>query len=222
MKRFLVALAASASAVALATPASAGIFIGVSFNGSPITQVATDASIGSVNYNTTSGGYFFNTNGTGFPLLLQPNLLTQSVNIQQAGGNGGTLSIYVTQTDLNAFNGFLASTFTSNTIANASVVLSTYYSASNALFGGTQLRSASFSDIGTFAGVNPLTLSLPYSQTVRYDITFGPGAGNFNGTANLTTSVPEPAAWALMVMGFAGLGYAVRRRPKVTARVRFA
>jgi hypothetical protein len=220
MKRILFALAASAAAIASAAPASAGIFIGVSFNGGPITQVATDASTGSVNYNTTNGGFFFNTNGTGFPLLLQPNLVTQSINIEQAGGNGGTLSIFITQTDLNSFNGFLQSSFTSNTISNASAVLRTYYSASNALFGGTQLQSATFNNMGTFLGVNPLTLSLPFSETVRYDITFGPGTGNFNGTANLTTSVPEPRTWGMMMLGFVGLGYAVRRRPKAP-RVRF-
>jgi hypothetical protein len=221
MKYILFALTASAMAIASATPASAGIFIGVSVNGGPITQVAADAATGTVNYNTTTGGYFFNTNGTGFPLLLQPNLLTQSVNIEQAGGTGGTLSIYITQTDLNSFNGFLASSFTSNTMSNATAVLRTYYSASNALFGGTQLQSASFSNMGTFMGVNPLTLSLPWSQTARYDITFGAGSGNFNGTANLTTSVPEPRTWGMMILGFVGLGYAARRRPKVT-RVRFA
>ncbi len=222
MKRILFALAASGLAIAAASPASAGIFIGVSVNGGPITQVAVDAATGSVNYNTTSGGFFFNTNGTGAPLLLQPNLLTQSVNIENAGGAGGTLSIFITQTDLSAFNGFLRSTFTSNTISNATAVLTSYYSAANALFGGTQLQTASFNGTGMFGGTNQLALNLPFSETVRYDLTFGPGTGNFNGTANLTTAVPEPATWAMMIAGFVGLGYAVRRRPKMSARVRFA
>jgi len=218
----LFALTASGLALAAATPASAGIFIGVSINGGPITQVATDGSTGSVNYNTTTNGFFFNTNGTGFPLLLQPSLLTQSVNIGQTG-NGGTLSIYITQTDLSALSGSLASTFTSNTITNASVVLSSYYSTANALFGGTLLQSSSFSGTGTFAGVNPLTLNLPFSETVRYDLTFGPGSGNFNGTANLTmVAVPEPTTWAMMMLGFVGLGYTVRRRPKTNVRIRYA
>ena len=35
-------------------------------------------------------------------------------------------------------------------------------------------------------------------------------------------AVPEPATWALMMLGFGGVGYAVRRKPKVGARVRFA
>lgn len=34
--------------------------------------------------------------------------------------------------------------------------------------------------------------------------------------------VPEPATWAMMVAGFGAVGYALRRREKVTAKVRFA
>ena len=220
MKRSLLALAVSSLALVAASPASAGIFIGVSINGGPITQVALDGGSGSVNYNTTTGGYFFNSNGTGSPLVLQPNLLTQSVNIAQAAG--GTISLYITQNNLSAFNGVLGSTFTSNTISNASVTLSTYYSAANALFGGTLLQTSAFTGTGVFTGTNLVGLNLPFSETVRYDITFGTGGGNFNGTANVTTAVPEPATWAMMMLGFAGLGVAVRRRPKTTVRVRFA
>ena len=36
------------------------------------------------------------------------------------------------------------------------------------------------------------------------------------------TAVPEPATWALMMLGFGGIGYAMRRRPTVSARIRFA
>ncbi len=74
MKRFMLALAASAAAIAVATPASAAIFIGVSVNGGPITQVATDGGSGSVNYNTTTGGYFYNIGATGSPILNQPQV----------------------------------------------------------------------------------------------------------------------------------------------------
>ena len=222
MKRTLFALATSVLAVAAASPASAGIFIGVSVNGGAITQVATDSGTGSVNFNTTDNGIFFNTNGTGFPLLVQPNLLTQSVNIM-SGNAGGTVSIFITQTDLESFSGALASTFTSNTIQNATAMLSTYYSAANALFDGTLLQSATFTGTGGFSAIDPLTRALPFSETVRYDLIFGPGSGNFNGTANLTMlAVPEPATWAMMLFGFAGLGYAVRRRPRVSTRIRFA
>lgn len=35
-------------------------------------------------------------------------------------------------------------------------------------------------------------------------------------------AVPEPATWAMMIMGFGAVGHAMRRRQKVTATVRFA
>lgn len=36
------------------------------------------------------------------------------------------------------------------------------------------------------------------------------------------TAVPEPAAWALMLLGFGAVGGLVRRRAAVTSRIRFA
>lgn len=222
MKRTLLALAASGLALAAATPASAGIFIGVSINGGPITQVALDSGTGSVNYNVTNNGIFFNTSGTGSPLLSQPTLLTQSTNIASLAA-GGTVSIFITQTDLNAASGLFSSAFTSNTLSNATATLSTYYSAANALFGGTLLQSTSFTGVGTYSGSNALSLNLPFSETARYDLVFGPGGGNFNGTANLTmVAVPEPTTWGMMLLGFVGLGYTVRRRASTAVRVRYA
>ncbi len=45
------------------------------------------------------------------------------------------------------------------------------------------------------------------------------GAGTFNAVFSLTGSaVPEPSTWAMMLLGFAGLGYAsLRQRRKVHA-----
>jgi hypothetical protein len=48
---------------------------------------------------------------------------------------------------------------------------------------------------------------------------------SFSATAlanPVQTAVPEPAVWAMMLFGFGGLGYSMRRRPKQTMRVRFA
>lgn len=36
------------------------------------------------------------------------------------------------------------------------------------------------------------------------------------------SAVPEPGAWAMMVLGMGGIGYAMRRRQSVTTRIRFA
>ena len=43
-------------------------------------------------------------------------------------------------------------------------------------------------------------------------------------TANFSvgSAVPEPATWAMMLVGFGAVGYAMRRRKKVTTRIQFA
>ena len=35
-------------------------------------------------------------------------------------------------------------------------------------------------------------------------------------------AVPEPATWAMMIIGFGGVGGAMRRRSKVRAKISFA
>lgn len=40
--------------------------------------------------------------------------------------------------------------------------------------------------------------------------------------SGLTAAVPEPATWGMMLAGFAGLGYVMRRRPPARARIRFS
>lgn len=223
MKRILLAAMASSLAIAAAAPAGAAIIIGIGYNNGAITQVGIDGNSGSASYVGVANGIFSNAGAVGFPLFGQPNLLTQSLNVQQAGNAGTTLNLYITETDLNAYSGSLLSSFTSNTMTNATAVLRSYFSTSNALFGGTQLASASFTAPGVATFTNALTAPGTFSTTVRYDITFGAGGGNFNGTANLAAgAVPEPATWGMMLFGFGGFGYAMRRRQKVGARIRFA
>lgn len=40
------------------------------------------------------------------------------------------------------------------------------------------------------------------------------GNGSYGGNATFTPAVPEPATWAMMMLGFAGIGMALRRRSK--------
>jgi hypothetical protein len=42
------------------------------------------------------------------------------------------------------------------------------------------------------------------------------------GVSQIVSPVPEPGTWAMMLIGFGGLGYSMRRRPKLSARIRFA
>jgi hypothetical protein len=216
MKKFLIMAAASAMAVAAATPADAAITISYSINGGAVTTLATDAGTpGSAGFVGNAGGYFFNVGATGFPIALQPDFLTQSLNIQSGQNNTpATLNVYITQTGLNPYTGPLISTFTSNTLTGAASSARV-----TSLVNATQLQTNLFTGPGTFTGGNNISQAAPFSQTVRYDIAFtGTGPGTFNGTGNLT-AVPEPATWAMMIMGFGLVGGVMRRR---STKVAFA
>jgi hypothetical protein len=43
------------------------------------------------------------------------------------------------------------------------------------------------------------------------------GSGNYVGNATFTAAVPEPASWAMMIVGFGAIGAATRRRVKIAA-----
>lgn len=50
--------------------------------------------------------------------------------------------------------------------------------------------------------------------------TFSPGSSNFvNATSSLVAPVPEPATWAMMLLGFGAIGFAMRRRSAPIARL---
>lgn len=61
--------------------------------------------------------------------------------------------------------------------------------------------------------LNPTVLgATSHVLTIKGNITAGPSA-SYSGTINFNTvPVPEPATWALMLLGFAGIGMAMRRR----------
>lgn len=92
---------------------------------------------------------------------------------------------------------------------------------------------------GIYTSVGPLGLSLGSTDLLGFDISGSSGAGFFSvnnnfygidlatGTASLIgglgtqgitgitiASVPEPGTWGMMLLGFGGLGLAVRRRRK--------
>ena len=48
------------------------------------------------------------------------------------------------------------------------------------------------------------------------------GSQDLTFSATISAPVPEPATWAMMLAGFGAMGFAMRRRPNVTARVRYA
>jgi len=62
-----------------------------------------------------------------------------------------------------------------------------------------------------FTGGDPGTVTLT-NATVRYQSTGLDGLGSGIGTPTNPPVVPEPATWAMMLLGFGAVGYSLRRR----------
>lgn len=79
---------------------------------------------------------------------------------------------------------------------------------------GVRFNTASTTNVGFFYDSNARSYRVNAINQGRSSLV--------SATSNAISAVPEPVTWAMMVVGFGGLGYAMRRREKGAARVRFA
>jgi PEP-CTERM motif len=234
MRTFTKLLAASAAAVSLAAVAStASATVLISLDGSTTAATFVDGP-----YDFTAActplvcGGFAGIRVTGATDALPTLLHSATVDATTAAGSAADITIYVTRTGITSpdYN-LLGSSFTSNNtpLFGAStpftVTMSTYISTTDADFGGTLLSTYTSSATGATSSNQVASVSLgsgPYSVTEEYTI----NAAAFGSTESSSPSiilggvaVPEPTTWALMIMGFGGVGAMVRgrRRQAVTA-----
>lgn len=84
--------------------------------------------------------------------------------------------------------------------------------------GGTPLGFTQFAGPNLFSLVN----SAPVFNVGTFALTSIVSGSSSLRISAVTAAVPEPASWAMMLVGFGSIGYAMRRRAKVRTTVRFA
>jgi hypothetical protein len=93
----------------------------------------------------------------------------------------------------------------------------TFYNGANAI--GTIEAGDLYSDFNGVCNCQSpgylLSIALPKGETYT-SVVFGTTPSDFEFT--ITQSVPEPSTWAMMLLGFAGLGYAGFRKSHETVR----
>jgi hypothetical protein len=209
-------LALACGVAVVSTPAWADVSIGVQeagVNGGAITTEASsanNAAVGGLDYGT------FNLNDLDADEGISPVLLN-GVALDQVStdGLGGTLKVYMTYTDITTPLGNLdfRSGLTSNLLpAGWSVLEQTFVNPSNTLYGTeTALASQFFSANGTSIQDDFHTLSGPYSVTEVFTINAAAGGGSALDTIRMgAAAVPEPAAWAMMLLGVFAVGAVLR------------
>jgi len=216
MKTITKLLAATAFALSMsAASAQAAIFVGYSLDGgATINTVLVDPDDGTYSWAGANLGGFetitVDGHGDEVPALLHSDTVT--VNASGAAN----LTIFITRTDLSApdYHGFFSG-FSGNTQFgdNYTVTMSTLFDAGNGQYTGSLLRTVTYTGFGAdsdnFYDVG-YDLSGTFSVTHRYDISTARGGST--SPSIVLGAVPEPATWALMIMGFGGAGAMLRRR----------
>ena len=210
MKNAIATLAAVllATTGAVSVAHSATISIGTSINGGAITLQASGPTPGPVTFSGPVGAY--NIDAVSGIDLTAASLDSNSINAT-ATGTLDTLNIFVSASDITSFSGLLQalSGLTVNFLTPGwSVTESTFEDNSNTVFGkGTLLATNTFtSGPDIFTLLTPVSVTSPFSVTEEFSIQSNGISGATNNTIDLSGAVPEPATWAMLGLGFAGMG----------------
>jgi hypothetical protein len=138
-----------------------------------------------------------------------------------AAAGGGTIFLFASDTDFLTGGPFLLTIGGTNSGGSGTVT--------GRAWGGTTNTALQFSGANLFDTVGPLSGAAysgsangtlvptvnPFSLTIGAAITRST-AGTTTGDLNLS-AVPEPSTWAMLILGFAGIGFMTYRRKNKTA-----
>ena len=221
---------ATASAAALllsAAPADASLFAAIcdnsSCSGGPAHAIviqdngAGDSSptVGAIDTTTSAFGYTFVLEGAQSKPVLGSATAPQ-LDLTFAATGTGSIVFFASDTDFVTGGSFLLALAGTNSNGNGTVT--------GRAWGGTSDTALDFSLANLFGTVGPfsgaafsgtanatLTPAVnPFSLTIGVGITrdvAGASTGDFNMSA-----VPEPSTWAMMIVGFFGVGFLAYRR----------
>lgn len=210
MQKFSLRVLLGTTALILATvPLSLAdtIDIGV---GSPPTTVAFNNGSTILVTAVSSGGFTGSVTASGSPLLTEPTLISDTLDVNSSGA--GTLVISVTETGLTTVVPGFLSGFTSNTLPLGwTVSEATYVDAGNTAYATTTPLSAqTFSVIGATTAIAAGISTGPFSETEVFTVT-ATDAGQTQDTISLMAT-PEPTSMALLGSGLLALGGTLRRK----------
>lgn len=230
MKAKLLSAVAIAASMGYASPASAAMIAAVcqdlTCSNSPVIITDNQAGdtipgTGAINFSVAAFGYSLVVNTSQSKPVIGSSSLPQ-LDLTFTATGVGTIFLYMADTDFINAQSFLLSLAETSSGGGTSTVTGRAWggSTNNALTFNPLLASIPLSGVassGTASGsfnpsVNPYSLSLgvQISRTA---------AGTTTGDLNFQ-AVPEPATWAMMLLGFAGIGFAMRRsRKQVLAQV---
>lgn len=132
-------------------------------------------------------------------------------------GSPGTFSLFQTMTPAPQFGTGNTTFATSSTGSKVGIMSNQFLLVPKNYVSGSDLGTT----ITTFANASFASLGLTAGS---YVWTWGTGGNADSFTLNIgpvAGAVPEPATWALMILGFGFIGGAMRRRTQQTPRVRF-
>jgi hypothetical protein len=210
MNRFLLAAAVLA---ATAVPAAATLQIEVFDNGSLIDNV-TGITTGAASLTANDANFANITiNAQGSPILPNADLSSVTLDATAAVGFSGSheLTIDVLQSDI-AGRGNTLSTFTVNGLTNDPGPTTESTFASGGLLAShtfpAALLDGSFGPVSAVAGVFT-------TDETQFAIDFTAPRQSFGGSVQLTTGVPEPSTWAMLLIGFGFMAWGAMTRRKV-------